>query len=47
MCLHVFFFNFVGRLAVIILGVGALALGILMSTLPWVDWIILKVSSHY
>ncbi|XP_014280530.1 scavenger receptor class B member 1 isoform X2 [Halyomorpha halys] len=31
-----------GRLAVVVLGILALTLGILMSTLPWVDWLILK-----
>uniref|UniRef100_A0A0A9YEL4 Scavenger receptor class B member 1 n=2 Tax=Lygus hesperus TaxID=30085 RepID=A0A0A9YEL4_LYGHE len=31
-----------GRLAVVVLGVFALTLGILMSTVPWVDYLILK-----
>lgn len=38
---------FAGRLAVVVLGLFALALGILLSTLPWVDYIILKVSPEY
>lgn len=32
-----------GRLAVILLGILALTLGIIMSTIPWVDYFVAKV----
>lgn len=36
--------RFTGRIAVILFGLLALTIGIILSTIPWVDYIILRVS---
>jgi hypothetical protein len=38
------YFSCTGRLAVILVGVFTLAMGIILSSIPWLDYIILKVS---
>lgn len=37
------FICFLGRLAVILIGLFTLAVGIILSSIPWLDYIILKV----
>jgi scavenger receptor class B protein 1 len=37
------FFLISGRIAVILIGVFTLAMGIILSSIPWVDYLILKV----
>jgi hypothetical protein len=37
-------FFIIGRLAVIVFGLFTLAMGIILSSIPWLDYIILKVS---
>lgn len=38
---------FAGRIAAICLGLLALAIGIVLSSIPWVDYLILRVSMKY
>lgn len=40
-----FFVVVSGRLTVIMLGLSTLAIGIILSSTPWLDYLILKVSS--
>lgn len=36
--------HFSGRLAAILFGILALTIGIILSSIPWVDYVILRVS---
>lgn len=40
---NIFFLYFAGRLSAIFIGVLTLVIGIILSSIPWVDYIILKV----
>lgn len=41
------FFVVAGRLTVIMLGLSTLAIGIILSSTPWLDYLILKVSAKF